>query len=148
MREWASADLDLGHWDARKVLTCGQGWTLEGQEKQQPSPGHGPPERRQDPAAGLGVGGGLGEEAAASLPRRPQAQLRLSCSTTEPFPRVRGPSHPTLTPKPSILSQGQGTQCPSHARSPRLTPPLQSPSQCAKPFPRHCPCIYGRQSTF
>lgn len=125
------------------MLTCGQGWTPEGQEKQQPSPRHGPPERRQDPAADLGCG--LGEEAATGLPRRPQAQLHLSCSTTEPFPQVRGPSHlhPGPQTQPSLtLSRVQGAQ--SATTTPGVkchtSSHLKSTSQCAKPFPSHCPC--------
>lgn len=66
----------------RGVLTYGQGWTPEGQEKQQPRLGHGPPERRQDPAADLGWGR-----------RQPQDGLaghRRSCISAAP-PRSRFP---------------------------------------------------------
>lgn len=89
----------------RGLLTCGQGWTPEGQEKQQPRLSHGPPERRQDPAADLRVG--WGEEAATRRPRRPQAQLHLSCSTTEPFPPVRSLPPPAWPPNPAFSHQSR-----------------------------------------
>lgn len=87
-------------------LTCGQGRTPEGQEKQQPRPGHGPPERRQDTAAGLRCG--LGS-------RHPQDCLpghRPSCTSAAPprsrFPREGPPTHPG--PQTRSFVMGPGTQ--------------------------------------
>ena len=126
--------------DAGRGLTCGQGWTPEGQEKQQPSLGHGPPKRRQDTAADLRCG--LGEEAPTRLPPRPQAQLHLSCSTTEPFPSRGAPPTPPRPPNP-ILSHGVRKlrvplpQQELHGHTPSRQ---KSASQFAKPFPSHRPC--------
>lgn len=139
------------NWDTEghteKELTCGQGWTPKGQEKQQPSAGHGPPERRQDTAADLMCG--LFEEAPTRVSSRPQAQLHLSCSTTKPFPRVRGPFHPTLAPKPNPLSHSQGTQVGTHTAVAGY--PYSLPSEehftVQSLFPVSGPVVCGIQST-
>lgn len=113
----------IGHKERiRGGLTCGQGWTPEGQEKQQPSPGHGPFDRRQVTAADLRCE--LEEQARTRLPPRPQAQLHLSCSTTELFPSSGDPPTPPGPPN-LILSHGPGSSdCHSHSRSwvPTLPP--------------------------
>lgn len=126
--------------DMGRGLTCGQGWTPKGQEKQQPCPSHGPPERSQDPAADLRCG--LREKAPTRLLPRPQAQLHLSCSTTEPFPRLRGPSHLTRAPKPNPLSRARELRVPlSQQELDAPHPPhLKSKPQYAKPFPSHWLC--------
>ena len=114
----------------RGLLTCGQGWTPEGQEKQQPRLSHGPPERRQDPAADLRVGWGR---------RQPQDGLtghRHSCMSAAP-PRSRFPGrgascpHPGPQTQPSLTGPGNSEyHTPSH---------LKSTPQRARPFPSHCP---------
>lgn len=115
-RERGVGGRQMGHRErSREGLTCGQGWTPEGQEKQQPGPGHGPFDRRQVTAADLRRG--PGEQAPTRLPPRPQAQLHLSCSTAEPFPSRGAPPTPPGPPNP-ILSHGPGNSgCHSHSRS-------------------------------
>lgn len=120
--------------EAGRGLTSGQGWTPQGQEKQQPSADHGPFGRRQATAADLRCG--RGELAPTRLPSRPQAQLHLSCSTAEPFPSRGAP--PTLPGPPNpILSHGPGNSgctptqelgahTPTHLKSPSASLALPS----------------------
>lgn len=141
-RERVVRDRQTGHRErSREGLTCWQRWTPEGQEKKQPSPGHGPFDRRQSDSCRPEVW--AGEQAPksclpdhrpsciyATLPRRhfpPQGPLPLHLSP-KPHPlscarelRLPLPQQELRLPLPQL-----STHTPSHLKS--TLPSLAMPS--------------------